>query len=81
MAVCVSYRVIAFSLLSHHREARPSALYTTTQLNASIGSELLVSGTTYYISIRAHAGWASERFNTHYKMHFSSSSSSSSSSF
>ena len=38
--------------------ARASAIYTVSGLEAQLGLDLLLPNTTYFLSMRAHAGWA-----------------------
>jgi hypothetical protein len=40
--------------------ARAFAVHTVSGTNASLGLDVLLPGTTYYLSARAHAGWAFE---------------------
>ena len=44
--------------IAEARFARAAAVFTTGALNASLGPEVLIPGTTYWVSVRAHAGWA-----------------------
>lgn len=45
--------------------AQASAVYTTVDTNVSLGLDLLLPKTTYFVSARSHAGWA---FRTGHQM-------------
>jgi hypothetical protein len=38
--------------------SRAAAIFTSSALNATFGTDFLLPKTTYYVSVRAHAGWA-----------------------